>query len=654
VPLTRDADYYLDAKPFMLQRQGVWRGRAWRRTAQVNVPGRASSSDEQSYSALPEQIDFAETWTDWSDGAFHAYRESSAPNTYHWGQDVDARFPNQLIHGQEIQRTGAWAIEAYLNIPNIAAGTLPEFTRPGAGAVLALEGSFIDHNVANGVAFYNTRINTPGVNWGHRPVMFGSYIYLPTLQATVWRRLDFAYSIDSGAVGGMKGFGFAVAGNRLWRYWGDTPERAIYVSSVAEGSPPGTGNWSATLTIGDGASNIVDMVSLNDQVYVGTNEGVYVGDQSGTFYNILSEVNQIRHTDNCRDLSVFQGAMMIPHITGLYSYYPSTTTAIVREVGPATRTSNTSPVRGYIRAGRSLGPWYYAGLWTGSQSYLLAGREKSNGWVWHTQQRIPDVARVHRLHFDAVTVSSGALFRNLPSRLWVATDASIGPGGTASEYWSVIPQNNDNPVADTTFSARYNGSFRIDMGSTDRRAPGTQKLYRRVEVWADSLVSGAQYGDIYYTVDGGTRTLLGRAQTSPVSNLYFPSTRGSFTLGRSIVISLESFTASLNTTPVYRALVLHGAILAEKVDIITAQTRVADNLRDRAGGEMRPGAVMLSELRQWATPSYGPVELVGPLGVSEWVKVLPPVEETEVWQDGTEYPEINASVRMAVLTFTAF
>lgn len=47
-----------------------------------------------------------------------------------------------------------------------------------------------------------------------------------------------------------------------------------------------------------------------------------------------------------------------------------------------------------------------------------------------------------------------------------------------------------------------------------------------------------------------------------------------------------------------------------------------------------------------------PQTLIDLAGATQQVLVLPPIEEREIYQQGNEYPEVAATVRMAVLSFT--
>lgn len=246
--------------------------------------------------------------------------------------------------------------------------------------------------------------------------------------------------------------------------------------------------------------------------------------------------------------------------------------------------------------------------------------------------------------------------------MWALTDATMfttfaGPQGVASSATLLhrIPSQNGSPLADDgVFSANYCGSARIDLGSTDWGAPTTPKVFRSVEIWADNLQSGYRYCDIYYTIDASTSTAyLGRAQDSPRTTLYFPSSTNYFATGQAIDLSLRSGIVGTNyaLTPIYRSIVLRGQLRPRAVETITAVVRITDNLPDRRGTPMRTGPVMLAELRTLAEQTKA-AYLVDLAGATNWVSVLSPIDENENYQQGEVNPEVAATIRMAVLTFT--
>src|SRR5258708_2991799 len=278
-------------------------------------------------------------------------------------------------------------------------------------------------------------------------------------------------------------------------------------------------NWSATLNVGNGLYAVADLAERGDQLYLGMPDGLYVGDQSGSFFNILPEARDLRHADNGRDLDIYDGGVIYAGMPGTFWFQASNfggQRGDAFEIGARGILSNRSPVRGRPRVVESYGPWLYQGLWTGSESYIMAGRregDRQQPYTWRVMQRLPHTAKIQRLHFDGITNASGK-YSEIPTRMWVATEATFGAqtNATAPLYVCPVPRLNENPITDLAFSANYVGSARVDLPYDDWKMPGVPKVFRAVEVWADNLLSGAQYADIWATIDQGARLHVGRAQ----------------------------------------------------------------------------------------------------------------------------------------------
>lgn len=641
-------------------------GRWWHRTSQPDTPTKRTPVDFN-YGNVPDEIDHPEVWEDWSGGFGDAYRIVEHPNAFHWSQNFDGRFPKQLIHAQQPNLLPAryastnFNVDSFIDVPLPLGSGAPE-PPAGAGAVLVLGRGHItsftptQFTITAGSAFDSIYEATGGgaITFGHRPALFGSYTYIPNLNgSSFYQRGHDGLTYTIGPTQPARWF--APAGGLMW--WGQFRNqlRSVKVST----DPIVTGNYNATLPIGVGFLQSEDARALEDQLYVGFPDGLYQGNLSGTFVNVLTDIGARVNPDNIRDLAIYNGKVVVQTDSNVYAYKPATGDGqtLTTEVGPTALMSNRSAIHGKFTCVRGFGKWLYAGLFTGSQSWIMCARDASVGlpYVWQPLQLLPHNVKVSRLHIDGITASSGGT--SVPIRMWAATEATFGAssGATAPLYYWPLAGGDDNPVADTSFSAIYCGSARMDFGATDCRAPGTPKLSRYLEVWADNLFSGSQYADLYYTVDGGPRNLLGRAQTSPRSILLFPGinnpTNLGFVRGQNMIISVESFTASLNVTPIYRGFVWRSTVRSKGVDTIATKINVADNVPDRRGNPMRPGAQQLQELRNLSN-SDNPAKLLDLTGAATWVGVLPNIEEEEVQQEGIEYPELLATVKMAVLDFT--
>lgn len=665
MPVGRRYDFTLNGKGYILARPE--QGRAWQRSGIPDTPSRRSPTDAK-YGELPDELDHPEVWDDWSGGYGLAYRRNGE-NRYHWAINFDARNPRQLVHVQGVQLAktdfsiadaSKYMLESVDGVYDSTllnsdggqgAGKLVIFGRHGwvtaipTGTTVPAQPVFAADQVVSDLAGTSASL--------HRAVTYGSYIYLGQSNPSGF------YGITAtgflGLSANLPGFRFGLAGNQLWRAHGPDANHAIYLQNC--GNPDGVlslGSWGATYNIGNIQSPIKDLIALDGQIFAGKNEGLYAGDSSGTFVNVLAELDGQVHPDNCRDLTIWQNNVIVQHITGVYAYQPDAFTSKVENISPPI--TDRSSLRGRIRAVMGYGKYLYAGLYSGSASWLLCGERQGDRMAWHPLQQFPHFTKISRLRIDGITTaSSGKIICN---RFWAVTDASVDTSGTAPLYYWHIPTLDGNPLyASSTFTPHYVYTARIDLGNVDFGAPSTTKVFRSVEIWADNLTGPDRYCEIYYNVDNsGSFTLLGSGNTSPKSTLFFPASDGSYVTGQSIELSLRSYAEAVVinqrlVSPVYKAIVLRAALRPGNAEQITAQIRLGDNMRDRQGATMRSAATMIKELRALATRST-PVTLIDLAGATSYVNVLPPVEETEYYQKGDDNPELMAKIRMAIMTFS--
>jgi hypothetical protein len=645
---------------FLLWRFGEGQARAWQRRGESDTASRRSDEDLK-YSKLPDEIEFAAVYNDFSGGYGYAYRRAQNISGIHWSQNMDTRFPRQAVHCQALQLLpqAAYAstninCEYLIDVPLRGVSDPPA----GTGTVLAVGKGYIASYTPNTLTTVGSMFSRvyeatgAGVTFGWRPAVYGSYTYIPvTTGSSFYRRAHDGASFTLGP--NQPAQVFLNSGDRLAFAWKDAG--GAHIRTIAQGvanDAMATGNYSATINIGPGNLQPTDMIDRDRQIFIGMSNGLHAGDSSGTFVNVLPEMKSHQHEHNAADLVVYNTEIQVPHMDGLWSFTPSTFVASARETGPANR-GDRSPIHGHIHPVRGLGPWLYAGLWTGTSSFILAGMDQMDGTRrWNVMQRLPHAADISRIHFDSINVPSGGVGL-IPGRMWVATHQNTNPGATSPLYVCPIPKSNDNPLAlDANFTPNYVGSARMDMGRDDRGAPATPKVFRAVEVRADMLLSGVRYLDVYYTVDGGNRVYLGRANDSPRSILSFPGLNGNFVSGHDIELSLESFTSTPTISPVYYEVVVRGAIRPKTVDEITAVVRIADGLRNRRSTPMPSAAEMARDLRAMAG-TVNPVYLMDLNGNSSWVLINPSVQEAEAYQVGEQVPETQMTIRMAVLDFTS-
>lgn len=660
-------DLLLGADPpkgFMLAR-GRAKGRAWRRVSVPSIPGGSSPSESRFGTTSPE-IAFREVFDDFSGGDGYAYRGAAPPNAIHWSENLDCRFPGQAVHCQNLQllpngvpsRANA---DAFLTMP-ISQGGIGPWRRGAAGA-----GDVLVVGPGVGMRLTPTALNdfdmsSLAIVLDHRgkPALFASWAHVGDVTGTGHLAVGM-HAVTTATVTNLSGQVFVGAGPKIWKFQSDltlTYGPPTWARSLADPNKFGDGlSWSATLSLGTQQAPVQAAVAVGDQIFAGVTDGLYASDSSGTFVNVSGPLGAGVHRDNWRDLDVHNGEVVGPHSSGVYAYNPTTTGAArLRAIGPVAQSSR-SPVAGRHRCVLSYGGWLYAGLWTGSASYLRAGREAAPGdWRWHTLNRLPQVAMIGRLHADGITAASAGT--PLPERLWVATEPSINYGGlqgTAPIYYQPIPQHNGNPLAPSPhFTANYCVTASLYLPAFDRGAPGVKKIGETLEVWGDGL-GLERYADVYYRLDDGGWRLLGRAQSSPVSSFLMGSTNGSFPVFRQMEVWLDSVCTTTATTPVYRAVVVGGKLRPDYVETIEAVVTAADGAADRRGTPMRPGATVLDDLRELADPRRRggqPHRLIDLAGATSYVVLDGMPVESETYQEGSENPELVATVRMVVMSLS--
>ena len=312
---TRDCDFFLDGKGFMLSRSQGMRGRAWQRTGSPDNPVRRTATDTK-YGNLPDSLDHPEAWDDWSGGYGNAYRDPGQLNVLHWSENFETRFPGQLVHAQSLQALPARYASLAYDVERLADVPLPGVSSPpaGAGAVLVMGKGKIGALVPTGLntagSAFDAALEATGgglISFGGRPALFGSFTYVPNTAGSGFVRRGHDGTVT---VSAMPAAGFRVAGSRLWRYHGTN----LLQSCAAGADPLVTANWSATLSIGDGSKPILDMVDVGRQLFCGLYDGLYTPIDVGDLQNALGALKNEAHVDNCRDLSVFNTTVLAPHI----------------------------------------------------------------------------------------------------------------------------------------------------------------------------------------------------------------------------------------------------------------------------------------------------------------------------------------------------
>lgn len=678
-------DFAINGKGFMLAR--VQGGRAWTRkgvsdslSTQRRI-ARSVYSSEQEYGGLPDELDHPEVHDDWSGGFGDYYYRPEHANHYHAGYNIDTRFPGMWFHAQKPQMLAA----RYASMANMIEGflDLPVRNTPaGAGKVCVFGQQMMayltptKYPYSAGSAFDATWNNNADVRaYGHKAVVVASYFYLPQSAPSLSGNGGAAMIQVSGAeTEGFNGsFGpvparwFEVANGRMWRGHSNNLVQSCDVAA----NPMVTANWSATISLSNANSQSVTAQALENRLFVGFPDGLYMGDQTGTFSNVLTDIGFNTNTENVRDTTVHLGQVVTCEGPHIWAYKPSTgANSVLRQIWPRTdvrplATLGATPAgqkglsfRGQITCVKGFGRWLYAGLFNGSQSMVFCGLDASYPlpYVWHPMQLFPETVKVTRLHVDAVTAASDGT--KIPRRIWVATDASFGSqtGCTAPLYYWPIPDDDGPPFADMTFSSNPCTDAVLEESERNWLNPSSWKVWRKLEAYADGVGSAGIPLQVKAIVDatmtatmdtGGQFFASGNsALGSSTKDFHYFTNADNDAVGQAARFTFLS-SASGGPTPVWRSFVERGVVRSRSADIIEAKVRIADGIRDRMGGTMRPGKAMMADLRAFGKSS-NPFPLVDLTGATVPVTVSAAIDEEETYQVGDENPEIIATIRMAV------
>ncbi len=132
-------DIYLNGNGYMLVRhpgtKQLASGRAWSRRGTSDLPRRSFLYDEGPYGHQPDEIDHASIFNDFSGGFGAAYRHPETPNMVSFSENMDLRFPNQMVHCQALQLLPNTRYSgSNANVEWIEDVPLPGVSSPPAGA----------------------------------------------------------------------------------------------------------------------------------------------------------------------------------------------------------------------------------------------------------------------------------------------------------------------------------------------------------------------------------------------------------------------------------------------------------------------------------------------------------------------------------------
>lgn len=617
-------DILLNGQGYMLARKNqlTQGGRSWS-VESAGFSTTQQSADERRYGTAPPTVEATMVWRTTHMG--YGEERQRIEGAYNYTINADARFYEQVIPGPKVytidienhttnikgfaEFNGALYANngRYINaIATTGLVTSKDLADFAVGQSATDMETFDDHLlVACGLTKPMASLNTSGV-WDESP---GDETGATTVYAThLTKWTDYLY--------GSVATGYQVA-------------------MVASGADPlNYENWSGLSTIGDQTTSITSLAASHVLVYVGKQDGLHALDASAVSPPLTPELREYISDDNCANMLAWHGSMWVPHLRGLLAYKDLGDSGFsLRSVGPGRNLTSSNPIRGSITAMAGDDNWLYAALYTGTDTYILAGREYTfsegqTAMLWHP------LIKLANAKCEAMILSG----------LWDSPRLFFGINQDAG--YIILPKNSDNPLQDS--ACRYSATGSIYYSAHSWNAPSTTKMWKSIEIQADNL-GRMQYVTVYYRVDKGAWVELGDAKVSPSTSLGITPSGVS---GEEIEIRLDFVQLSEQTPIIVHGVIARGIERPETTDIISAVVRCADKLPLRTTGYCpRTGATILSELKALA---YYPtsVTLVDPIGAERQVVVIPPVtEQAEYAQTGEMSRELLINLQMAVVEF---
>lgn len=533
----------------------------------------------------PDVADKKREQESWHQGFGYAHRLIGAG--YHYMNAMDARFPRQLIVGPLVTSM-------------TALGTVTGFVLIGT-ALFAVAGRYLQKvdttnddletpdntDYTLGVDFTAGVALTSAVPWDSVAVLFlGNSTNARTFTGSAAPTVLSVNSIQ-GSYGAAF---FSEAAN-------DYVFARSYLSSsdpvaawIATGTALDSTSWGAAYNIGDDSRSITGMAAAKRQAYLGKQDGLYTFDGRSGRAHRQFEAYPIQTNNGTGMIVDSSGRVWYPSAGGLFLYEPNT--GQVSDVTPGKYLGNESPVYGRTTSVAQYRGWYYAIQYNGTDSYLVAGRDRQEGEPGHG----PILWHGALARFASATAQG--LFVNgqtTPPRLY---------GGSGANAWYVrLPTNGDNALGDS--SSRYAASGSTYFSADNFGAPADKHSLTGI-LFACEGFNTSTYGDVYVKIDGTNWVLLGRLQAS--GRVMVPVPTGGDWRFNTLAVRIDVTNASSTSTPKIRGISVWAHERLYTRDLIQTKVICSENVYSRRNIPTRKrGRTLLQRLQGLAVK--GPVTL---------------------------------------------
>jgi hypothetical protein len=297
---------------------------------------------------------------------------------------------------------------------------------------------------------------------------------------------------------------------------GATPTGLTYVAANARLDT----DWQSAITIG--SYPIRSMVATRYHAYVGTTGGLFDFGSDGTAPNLTPDIEKLVMDSNGRATLAMDGWV---YLNGGYTLYrvravgaAGDAYGLVQECGWSAQLPRQCPMSGYVTALAKHGPWLWAAIYDGTNTWLCKAREATANdrfgpLVWFVSPIYLPGLKVTALH------TSGLVSMN--PRLWLAVTTG---GGTRELRWAHLPLDSAYRDLRQARLYRFTTSAQYDEPEEDHGDDSMPKFVREIVAETENT-SGSTQDALSVATDGAaTFTPIGTFTSNPRSMLHPPQT----------------------------------------------------------------------------------------------------------------------------------
>jgi hypothetical protein len=380
------------------------------------------------------------------------WSQYSAPNTYHYCTNMDARYPSQITMGPLVTAitqtsknatvgvTGFFEYGSYLYT---LSGRYCNRIDPSSDTVASAGGFPYD--------FGSGTVATMGMRFDAN-VLIG--FTGGTVQIVKFDGTNFTADDDS------------LLGAYFTKFWADTDYSLVQsflsgnnpaVAWLAQTAEPFTiGNWAGSggdYKIGDAGSTINSLAAIERTLFAGKTDGLYYLDGKSGRSPCLVPAVPTDSTNGLNMIADSQQRIWYPAKSGLYLY--DSASGAIDDVSPGRGLPDRSGIQGLKTAIATFRSWTFVSVYDGTSTYIMAGRQREDGeagygpYIWHGALAKIVGDKVTSMHVSSLVS---------PPRLWFGLKS-----GDVS--YIILPSNGDNPLNDSL--CRYAASGSIYFSADD-------------------------------------------------------------------------------------------------------------------------------------------------------------------------------------------